>query len=88
MHIEVLENKKDKVKIELAGETSALTQLIAKAGWETGGQIAAVQEHPFTDQPKLVSIGSNALKNLGKAASKVIKDTEDLEAEFKRALKK
>jgi len=88
MHIEVLENKKDNVKIELIGETATITQVISKAGWEVGGQIAAIHEHPFTEHPKLISIGSNAKKNLEKAAAKVVSDTEDLEAEFKRALKK
>ncbi len=88
MHIEVLENKKESVKLELIGENQSIPQLVAKAGWEVGGQIAAVQEHPFTEQPKLISIGVNAKKNLEKAASKVSKDAEELEAEMKKALKK
>ncbi|MBU3896637.1 MAG: hypothetical protein KJ697_01745 [Nanoarchaeota archaeon] len=88
MHIEVLENTKEKVRIELTGENSSLSQVIATAGWAIGGEIAAVQEHPFTEQPKLISCGSGALKNLEKATNKVINDCEDLEAEVKRALKK
>ena len=88
MHIEVLENKKEKLKLELIGENTSLAQLVAKAGWEVGGQIAAVQEHPFTEQPKLVSIGDNAKKNLEKAASKVVKDLNELEVQMTRALKK
>ncbi len=87
MHIEVLQNKKDMVKIELPEESATLTQLVAKAGWDVGGEIAAVQEHPFTEQPKLVSVGPNALKNLAKAAARVARDSEELEAEFKKALK-
>lgn len=88
MHIEVLENEKEKVMLSLPGESATITQVVAKAGWEIGGEIAAVQEHPFTEQPKLLSVGSNALKNLEKAAAKVVSDTEEFEAEFKRALKK
>ena len=88
MHIEVLENEKDMVKIELVGETATITQVMAKAGWEVGGQVAAVHEHPFTEHPKLISIGANAKKNLEKAAAKVVSDTEVLEAEMKKALKK
>jgi len=88
MHIEVLENTKEKVRIELTGENASLPQAIASAGWAIGGEIAAVQEHPFVEQPKLISCGPNALKNLEKAASKVVNDCEDLEAEVKRALKK
>lgn len=88
MHIEVLENEKEKVMLELSGESATITQVVAKTGWEFGGEIAAVQEHPFTEQPKLVSIGPNALKNLEKAVSKVITDTEEFEAEFKKVVKK
>jgi len=88
MHIEVLENTKEKIKIELTGENSSLSQAIASAGWTIGGEIAAVQEHPFTEQPKLISLGSNGLKNLEKAAAKVVSDCEELEAEVKKALKK
>ncbi len=88
MDIEVLCDEKNVVKIELTGENAGLSQVIARAGWEVGGEIAAVQEHPFTEQPKLVSVGSNAMKNLEKAAAKVVSDSEELEAEFKKALKK
>ncbi|MBU3904871.1 MAG: hypothetical protein KJ906_01840 [Nanoarchaeota archaeon] len=88
MHIEVLTNEKELVKIELVGENQSVPQLVAKAGWEVGGQIAAIQEHPFTEQPKLVSVGANAKKNLEKAASKVAADAEEMEIEMKKALKK
>ena len=88
MHIEVLENEKEKLKIEIPKINAGLTQLIAKTGWEIGGQIAAVQEHPFTEQPKLISIGANAKKNLEKSTSKVLKDLTDLEAQMTRLLKK
>ncbi|MDD5416603.1 MAG: hypothetical protein PHU12_01360 [Candidatus Aenigmarchaeota archaeon] len=88
MHIEVLENTKEKVKIELTGENASLPQAVATAGWSVGGEIAAVQEHPFVEQPKLISLGSNALKNLEKAAEKVVSECEELEAEVKKALKK
>ena len=87
MRVEVLQNDKEKVMIEVAGESATLIQAVASAGWEVGGQIASAQEHPFIGQPKLVSTGSGALKNLEKAAAKVVSDCEEFEAEMKKALK-
>ena len=87
MKVTVIENKKDKLKVEVQGESSTLTSVIAKQVWEEGGEAAAVRDHPFLKEPAILVMGSNPKGKLEKAAKKVEKQCEEFKTKFKAALK-
>lgn len=88
MEVNVLEKDKEKMKIEVKGESFTLTQLLAKTLWRQGSEAASVKEHPVLEQPKIIVKASNPKKALEKAASSVEEICEELKKDFKSALKK
>lgn len=86
MQINVLEKKKNNLKIEVKGETHTLTQLIAKEASKKA-DVAAIQEHPFMEEPKIIVRGTNPTKVLEKAANSIKLQCEELKKEFRRVLK-
>ncbi len=87
MNIKVLEDSKEKLVVELGGDNQTITSAIAKQVWAEGGEAAAVREHPFLTEPKIIVHGSNPRKILQKAADAVVEQCDELEKEFKRAIK-
>ena len=88
MNIKVLEAEKEKMKIEFEDETETITQLLATQVWKEGGEAAAIREHPFIENPKLVVMGTNPTKLLDKASTAIEEQCEEFKEEFKRALEK
>lgn len=88
MNLNVLEEDKEKLKLELKGDTGTLTHLLAKIVWSEGGQAAAIREHPFMKEPVIIVVGSNPRKLLTKSADNIIADCDELKEEFRRALSK
>ena len=88
MNIEVLEKDKEKMKIGFKDETETVTQLLATQVWNEGGEAAAVKEHPFIENPKLVVMGKDPTKILEKASTALEEQCEEFKEEFKRALEK
>jgi DNA-directed RNA polymerase subunit L len=88
MNIKVLEEDKEMIKIEFEDETETLPQLLATQTWKEGGEAAAIKEHPFTENPKIVVMGSNPIKFLDKASAAIEEQCEEFKEEFKRALEK
>lgn len=88
MNIKVLEDNKEMMKIEFADETETLTQLVATQVWKEGGEAAAIREHPFIENPKIVIMGSNPTKLLDKAATSLEEQCDEFKEEFRRALEK
>jgi len=88
MNIKVLEEDKEMMKIEFEDETETLTQLLATQVWKEGGEAAAVREHPFIENPKIVVMGSNPTKLLNKATTSLEEECEEFKEEFRRALEK
>ena len=88
MQVEVVESDKEKLKIELRGESQTLSQLIATEIWELDGEASAFQEHPFMESPKIFVKGSSPKKLLEKAASKVMDEAEEFKEKFTKAFKK
>jgi DNA-directed RNA polymerase subunit L len=88
MNLKVLEDEKDKLKIEVQGETATLTQLISTQVWKEGGDAAALKEHPFMEEAKILVLGSNPRKLLEKAATALQEQCDELKEGFQRALKK
>ena len=88
MNIKIVEDNKEMMKIEFKDETETLTQLLATQVWKEGGEAAAIREHPFTENPKVVIMGSNPIKLLDKAATSLEEQCDDFKEEFRRALEK
>ena len=86
--IEVLEDEKDKLKIEFKGESPTITQLLATQAWEEGGEAAAIREHPFLEEPRLVVLGRSPKRILKKASKALIEQCDEFKEEFRRALGK
>jgi len=87
MQVSVVEESKEKLKVEVKGESNTLTQLIAAEIWKLEGQSAAFREHFFMSEPKILVEGSNPKKLLEKAAKSVEEQTDQMKEELKRALK-
>ena len=88
MNIKVLEESKEMTKIEFEDESETFPQLLATQIWKEGGEASAIREHPFTENPKLVIMGSNPSKLLDKATTSIEEQCDDFKEEFKRALEK
>jgi len=88
MNIKVLEEDKEKLVIEFEDETETITHLLATQVWIEGGEAAAIREHPFVENPKLVIMGSNPRKLLEKASAALEEQCDEFKEEFKRALEK
>ncbi len=88
MKVKIIEKEKEMIKLEFEGETETLTQLLATQVWKEKGEGAAVREHPFLEEPKLIVMGKNPIKILEKAADSLEKECEELKEKFKEALKK
>jgi DNA-directed RNA polymerase subunit L len=88
MNVKVLEQDKEKIKLEFKGESETLPQLLATQVWNEGGEAAAFREHPFMEEPKLIVRGSNAAKLLDKASTALEEQCDEFKEEFRRALEK
>lgn len=85
MQLKAVKDEKEFLEVEVAGETHTLTQLIANSA--EGGDVAAILEHPFMVEAKLITSGTNPRKILEKAAKKIQDDTGEFREEFKKAIK-
>jgi len=88
MNLKILEDEKEKLKVEVAGETPTLTQLIATQVWKEDGEAAAIREHPFMEEPKIVVLGSNPRKLLEKSLAALQEQCDELKEGLQTALKK
>lgn len=89
MAIKVLEKKKDKLKIEVDGETHTLLNLLREKTWKAGArQSAYIIKHPYLSQPEIIIRAKNPGRVLNDAAQLIIDDAKEFGKEFGRALKK
>ncbi len=87
MNLKVLEEDKEKLKVEVVGESPTITELLAKKVWEIEGEASALREHPFMEEPKIVVIGNNPRRLLEKAAESIEEQCTEFKEEFKKGLK-
>lgn len=86
MQVSIVEKEKGKMKVEIKGSTKSFAHLIASEIWESGsGEAAALQEHPFMAEPKLLVKSSNPKKEMEKAAASIEKKCNELKQAYKRA---
>lgn len=86
--IEVLEDEKNKLKLEFKGESQAITQLLATQAWKERGEAAAIREHPFLEKPKLIVLGRSPKRILKRASKAIEEQCDEFKEEFRRALGK
>ena len=86
MKIDVLEKKKDKLKINLNDLT--FVNLINEILWKGRiGYSAYSVDHPYLSKPVLVVNSKDPKKSLIDSAETVIADTKDLRKKFQHAMK-
>ena len=88
MNIKVLEDEKEKLLLEFEDETETITNLLATQIWNEKGEAAAVREHPFIKNPKLVVMGKKPKELLEKASVALEEQCDEFKEEFRRALEK
>jgi len=89
MKLKVVENKKDKLAIEVIGESHTLLNLLRETSWKTGADQASYMiEHPYMSNPKLIIKAQNPKKVLIDAVQQVTEQANAFEKEVKRTLKK
>lgn len=88
MNVKVLSNKKEELRLEFEDETETMTQLLATQVWKEGKEAAAVREHPFIENPKLIVMGKSPERVLKKAAIALEEQCDEFKEEFRRALEK
>ena len=88
MDIKVIENKKNRLVVEIPGEGHTLCNLVTKYAWSEGSVTASGYniEHPLVSAPKVVISTSkgDAKEAAISAAKKAKKDLSDFESKFKK----
>ncbi len=86
MQIEIIENEKEKIKIEVPDVT--LVNLLNENVWKEKIDFAAYNiEHPYLSKPVLVVKSKNPKKSVVDAAERIIEDARTLRKQFNAALK-
>jgi len=86
MELKVLEKTKNRLKIEVRGESHTLLNLLRRNSWDAkADQASYMIEHPMLSQPKIIIKASNPKGVLSRATDMVIKQTQDFSKVFKRA---
>ena len=89
MELRVLEKGKDRMKIEVVGETHTMLNLLRENAWkEKADQASYVIEHPYLSHPKIIVKAASPKKVLLNAAQMIVDDSKDFSREFKRAVKR
>ncbi len=83
MKVNVLKKEKELLEIEIPGGET-LAHLLARF---CEADAAAVREHPFLTEPKLVIYGKDPEKALVRAIDNALSALEEFKNHFKRALK-
>lgn len=86
MELKVLEKKKNKLVVEVAGETHTLLNLLRENAWKAGaGQASYTIQHPYLSEPQITMIAENPKGVLSKAAKLSAEQVSDFERKFKAA---
>jgi DNA-directed RNA polymerase subunit L len=89
MELSAIEKEKEKMRVEVRGETHTMLNLIRENSWKVGAKQAAyIIQHPYISQPEIIIRSRNPRKTLQDAAQRVIDDSREFSRAFKRAMKK
>lgn len=87
MKIEVLEDDKEKLKLEIHDNTT-LVNVINENLWQQKVDVAAVKvDHPYLSKPVLLVKAKNPKKALLDATNQVIEDVKELRKKLQNELK-
>ena len=85
MELEILERKKDKLKILVRGESHTFLNILRENAWAAGASNASyIIEHPYLSEPKIIVKSDNPKRTLSNAVQLVIDQASDFGKEFKR----
>ena len=85
MKLQILSKGKDRVKIEVQGESHTLLNLLREKSWNSGAdQVSYMIEHPYLSQPNILVKAKNPKKVLDDACQLIINETKSFQREFKR----
>ncbi|HLD39089.1 MAG TPA: RpoL/Rpb11 RNA polymerase subunit family protein [archaeon] len=88
MKIEVLENEKDTLKIEIHDNTTLVSVINENLWQQKGIDMAAFKvDHPYLSKPILIVKSKNPKKALLDATEQVIDDVKDLRKKFQAEIK-
>jgi len=88
MKVTVLEEMEGKIKVEVAGETHTLLNVLKSNAWKAGAEQAYYMiKHPLLSQPELVVKAKNPKKTLKDATQMLIDDAKEFRKEAKKAFK-
>lgn len=88
MKIEVLENEKDTLKIEVHDNTTLISVINENLWQQKGIDMAAFKiDHPYLSKPILIVKSKNPKKALLDATEQVIDDVKDLRKKLQAELK-
>ena len=89
MELSAIEKKKDKLRVEVRGETHTILNLIRENAWKAGARQASyIIQHPYISQPEIIVRSRNPAKTLKDAAQMIADDSKEFSQAFKRAMKK
>jgi len=89
MELTIVEKGKNKIKIEVKGETHTFLNLLRERAWQCGCEQASyILEHPTLSYPKLIVKAKNPVKVLVDSTQKIIDEVKEFSVLFSRALKK
>ncbi|MBU0530253.1 MAG: DNA-directed RNA polymerase subunit L [Candidatus Aenigmatarchaeota archaeon] len=89
MKLRVVENKKDKLRIEVVGESHTLLNLLRETAWKEGAEQASyIVEHPYMSNPELIIRSNNPKNVLSSTAQSIVDQSIAFEKELKRVVKK
>jgi DNA-directed RNA polymerase subunit L len=89
MKLELVSKEADIVRIKVEGEDHTLLNLLRENAWgQKADQATYIVERPYLSTPELVIKGKNAMKILEASVQEIVQQSNDLEKEFSRVLKK
>ncbi|NOX71634.1 MAG: DNA-directed RNA polymerase subunit L [Candidatus Micrarchaeota archaeon] len=89
MKLEVFENGKEKIGIEVIGEGHTLLNILKEEAWSAGAKQASyIIKHPYMSKPKIIVRGKNPKKVLMDAAQRIVDESKEFSTLFSRETKK
>lgn len=89
MELVAIEKAKEKMRVEVRGESHTMLNLIRENSWKAGAKQASyIIQHPYISQPEIIIRSKNPPKTLKDAAQIAIDDAKTFQTAFSRAMKK
>ena len=89
MELAAIEKAKEKMRVEVRGESHTMLNLIRENSWKAGARQASyIIQHPYISQPEIIVRSKNPAKTLKDAAQIAADDAKAFSVAFKRAMRK